>query len=85
MSRLISENGPSVWDAVQDQMQKMMVLAVMQVQQGDDLYEGDILPFGLKKGALTSYAQDQFMKRFARIERARTQTLDEIHAEALVG
>ncbi len=85
LSRLISENGPSVWDAVQDQMQKMMVLAVMQVQQGDDLYEGDILPFGLKKGALTAYAQDQFMKRFARIERARTQTLDEIHAEALVG
>ena len=84
LSRLISENGPSVWEAVQDQMQKMMALAVAQVEQGDDLYEGDTLPFGLPKGGFTAYAQDQFMKRFARIERARNQTLEEIHAEALV-
>jgi len=84
LSRLISENGPSVWDAVQDQMQKMMVLAAMQIQQGNDLYPDDKLPFGLEKDAYTAYAQDQFMKRFARIERARNQTLEEIHAEALV-
>ena len=38
LSRLISENGPSVWAAVEDQMQKMMVLAAAQVQQGNDLY-----------------------------------------------
>ena len=81
---MISENGPSVWEAVQDQMQKMMTLAVAQVEQGDDLYEDDNMPFGLKKGGFTAYAQDQFMKRFARIERARNQTLEEIHAEALV-
>ena len=81
LSRLISENGPSVWAAVEDQMQKMMMLAAAQVQQGNDLY--DQLPFGLEKDAFTDYAQDQFMKRFARIERARTQTLEEIHAEAL--
>ena len=41
------------------------------------------MPFGIVKGAFTPYAQDQFMKRFARIERARNQTLEEIHAEAL--
>ena len=81
LSRLISENGPSVWAAVEDQMQKMMVLAAAQVQQGNDLY--DTLPFGLEKDAFTAYAQDQFMKRFARIERARNQTLAEIHAEAI--
>lgn len=84
LSRLISENGPSVWDAVQDQMQKMMFLAAAQIQQGDDLYDDNNMPFGLKKGAFTAYAQDQFMKRFARIERARTQTLEEINAEAMV-
>ena len=84
LSRLISENGPSVWDAVQDQMQKMMVLAAAQLQQGDDLYDDNNMPFGLQKGAFIAYAQDQFMKRFARIERARTQTLEEIHAEAMV-
>lgn len=84
LSRLISENGPSVWDAVEDQMQKMMVLAAAQLQQGDDLYDDDNMPFGLKKGAFIAYGQDQFMKRFARIQRARTQTLEEIHAEALV-
>lgn len=82
LSRLISENGPSVWAAVEDQMQKMMVLAAAQVQQGNDLY--DELPFGLEKDAFTAYAQDQFMKRFARIQRARTQTIEEIHAEALI-
>jgi len=84
LSRLISENGPSVWNAVQDQMQKVMMLAVKQIEEGDDLYEDDNMPFGLVKGAFTPYAQDQFMKRFARIERARNQTLAEIHAEALV-
>ncbi len=83
LSRLISENGPSVWDAVQDQMQKMMFLAAAQIQQSDDLYDDNNMPFGLQKGAFTAYAQDQFMKRFARIERARTQTLEEIHAEAM--
>ena len=82
LSRLISENGPSVWEAVEDQMQKTMMLAATQVQQGNDLY--DALPFGLEKDAFTDYAQEQFMKRFARIERARHQTLAEIHAEALV-
>jgi len=84
LSRLISENGPAVWKVVEDQMQKMMTLAIAQVQQGDDLYEDDNMPFGLQKGDFTAYAQDQFMKRFARIERARNQTLEEIHAEALV-
>ena len=83
LSRLISENGPSVWEAVQDQMQKVMGLAAMQIQQGNDLYDDDNMPFGLKKDAFTAYAQDQFMKRFARIERARNQTLEEIHAEAV--
>ena len=83
LSRLISENGPSVWEAVQDQMQKMMVLAVAQIQQGDDLYDDNNLPFGVSKGAFVAYAQDQFMKRFARIERAKTQTLVEINAEAM--
>lgn len=83
LSRLISENGPSVWQAVEDQMQKMMVLAAAQVQQGDDLYDDNNMPFGLVKGAFGAYAQDQFMKRFARIQRARTQTLAEIHAEAV--
>ena len=84
LSRLISENGPSVWNAVQDQMQKVMMLAAAQIQQGDDLYDDNNMPFGLTKGAFTAYAQDQFMKRFARLERARNQTLEEIHAEALV-
>jgi len=83
LSRLISENGPSVWEAVQDQMQKMMVLAAAQIQQGDDLYDDNNLPFGIPKGAFTAYAQDQFMKRFARIERARNQTLVEIQEEAM--
>ena len=83
LSRLISENGPSVWEAVQDQMQKVMMLAVKQIEEGDNLYDDDNMPFGIVKGAFTPYAQDQFMKRFARIERARNQTLEEIHAEAL--
>ena len=59
LSRLISENGPSVWEAVEDQMQKTMMLAATQVQQGNDLY--DALPFGLEKDAFTDYAQEQFM------------------------
>ena len=64
-------------------MQKVMAIAVKQIQEGDDLYDDNNMPFGLVKGAYTPYAQDQFMKRFARIERARNQTLAEIHAEAL--
>lgn len=81
LSRLVAENGEEVWNAIEKQMQILMEPAVSLVQEGYD-YFGDNMPFGLQSDQFTGYAMDQFQKRFARIQRARTQTLEEIYKVA---
>jgi ribonucleoside-diphosphate reductase beta chain len=53
-----------------------------------ELYEGsedpEKLPFGLRMEEYMNYATVQFSKRFARIERAREQTLEQLYQIAAV-
>jgi len=83
LSRLIAENGPSVWEAIEDQMNKMMAVVAQISVENNALYPAK-MPFGLQKDTSMNYAQDQFKKRFARLVKARTQTIAEIHAEAAI-
>lgn len=81
LSRLIAEHGDSVWEAIQDQMNKLMIPAMGLVQES---YEGfDPIPFDQDPQVYNAYAMDQFQKRFARLERARNQSLEEVNALAL--
>ena len=82
ISRLVSENGPEVWDAVEDQMNKLLPLAIGVVDEGNQLF--DETPFGLDANAFTAYAMDQFQKRFARIQKARNQSMAEVIQESMV-
>ncbi len=81
ISRLVSENGPEVWKAVEDQMNMLMPLAVGVVDEGNQLFEET--PFGLDANEFTAYALDQFQKRFARIQKARNQSMTEVIQESL--
>lgn len=82
ISRLVSENGPEVWKAVEDQMNMLLPLAVNVVKEGYDLFED--VPFGIDPMIFQSYALDQFQKRFARIEKARNQNMAEVIQESLM-
>lgn len=85
ISRLVAENGPEVWEAVESQMNKVMQPAMGQIAEAYALF-GDNIPFGMDLNEMSAYAMDQFQKRWARIERARSQSIEEIYkiAEAVV-
>lgn len=81
LSRLIAEHGQPVWEAIQDQMNTVMGHALSLVQES---YAGfDPIPFDQDPEVYNAYAMDQFQKRFARLERARNQSLAEVYEIAL--
>ncbi len=81
ISRLVSEHGDEVWEAVQDQMNMLLGPTMKLIQEGYDLYE--VLPFNLKIEEFNEYAMGQFQKRMARLEKARNQSLKEVMDVAL--
>jgi ribonucleoside-diphosphate reductase beta chain len=81
LSRLVAEHGDEVWHAIEQQMQKLIVLAMANIQEGTALYEE--LPFGLDPHEFDAYAMDQFQKRWNRVAKARSQTLEEVLNEVV--
>ena len=81
LSRLIAEYGDPVWEAIQDQMNTLMIPAMSIVTE---TFAGfDPIPFGQDPNTYTQYALEQFNKRWKRLERARTQSLAEVYGEEL--
>ncbi len=83
ISRLVAENGDDVWAAVESQMNKLIQPAMGQISEAYIRF-GDNIPFGLDLNEATTYAMGQFQKRWARIERARNQSIEEIYKIAEV-
>jgi ribonucleoside-diphosphate reductase beta chain len=81
ISRLVSEHGDEVWEAVETQMNMLLPLAVNVVIEGYSMW--DEIPFGLDPNQFQQYAIDQFQKRFARIQKARNQSLAEVVQDSL--
>ncbi len=81
ISRLVSENGDEVWEAVESQMNMLLPLAVNVVVEGYSMW--DEIPFGLDPNHFQEYAIDQFQKRFARIQKARNQSIAEVVQDSL--
>lgn len=81
LSRLISENGEDVWECIQLQMNSLLPLTMSLIEESYAEY--DVIPFGLVPEEFTEYALGQFQKRFARLEKAKNQSLAEIGEEAL--
>jgi ribonucleoside-diphosphate reductase beta chain len=80
LSRLVAEHGDPVWQAIEMRMQGLLMVALQIIQETFDAF-GDRIPFGLDRDRFIGIAQSQFMSRFQRIERARTQTLEEVYGE----
>lgn len=81
ISRLVAENGDDVWAAVEMQMNKVLQPAMAQIAEAYAQF-GDDIPFNMNLNEMSAYAMGQFQKRFARIQKARTQTIAEIYKVA---
>ena len=81
ISRLVAENGDEVWDAVQDQMNMLMIPTMKLIEEGYKLYE--VLPFNLDIDEFNVYAMGQFQKRLSRLEKARNQSIAELGKVAM--
>ena len=81
ISRLVAENDDEVWEAFQDQMNKLLMPAMQVVVESYSQFE--VVPFGIDVNDLSNYAMGQFQKRLARVEKARNQNLEEINADIL--
>jgi len=75
LSRLVAADD-SLWDVLESSMNTLLIPAVGVI--GDAFACYDPVPFGLVEDHFIEYAMDQFSKRFARLERARGASLDEI-------
>ncbi|HEX6862369.1 MAG TPA: R2-like ligand-binding oxidase [Thermoanaerobaculia bacterium] len=76
ISRLVAEH-EEVWPAVERRMDEMLEPAIELIQELFSAYE--VVPFGLQLETFVDYAMAQFQRRYARIEKAREQTLEEIY------
>ena len=77
LSRLVAEGGDEVWERIEARMGQMLMGAVAVVSEMLVPY-GDDVPFGVTTETFLTFAQGQFQKRHARIEKARSKSLDEI-------
>ena len=77
LSRLVAENGEELWRHVEERMEELLPLALSVVNESFAPY--DPVPFDLSPQTFADFAQDQFQRRYARIEKARRQTLAEVY------
>ncbi|MEE9374362.1 MAG: R2-like ligand-binding oxidase [Saprospiraceae bacterium] len=81
LARLISENGNEVWEAIQDQMNKLLPLVMKIIEETYEDFE--VIPFGINPDTFSIYAMGQFQKRMANLEKARKQSITEINMAAI--
>lgn len=77
LSRLVAEHGDVVWNVIDERMRELMPLSLAIVEELFSAYQ--VAPFGLECDDFLAYAMTQFQNRMARIEKARQQTIEEIH------
>ncbi|HSG40914.1 MAG TPA: R2-like ligand-binding oxidase [Thermoanaerobaculia bacterium] len=76
ISRLVAEH-EEVWPEVERRMGELLEPAIQLIYELFSAYE--TVPFGLKLETFVEYAMTQFNRRFARIEKAREQTVEQIY------
>jgi ribonucleoside-diphosphate reductase beta chain len=77
LSRLVAEHGDAVWAVIEERMDALLPLVLSHIQETLAVY-AEPLPFGVTIDQFIEIGSTQFEKRLARIERARTQSLDEV-------
>lgn len=76
LSRLTAEYGEPVWQAIEQQMNLLLEPALGVVTEAFAPY--DPVPFDLRLDDFVDFALKQFRSRYARIERARSQSVEAI-------
>lgn len=77
LSRLVAEHGDQLWRLIDRRMSALLPVALESVRELFARY--DHMPFGLELEHFAGFATRQFERRYARIELARRQSLEEIH------
>jgi len=80
LSRLVVEHGDAVWDAITQRMNELVTPAVAVINEAFAAYPADRMPFDLQPETFVQFAMGQFEKRMQRLERARHQSIEQIHA-----
>lgn len=78
LSRLVAEHGDPIWNIIETRMNELIPMALQNVTETLAPY-GDDIPFGVKADDFLMFGMSQFQKRFMRIEKARTQSLQVIY------
>ncbi|MFN3595862.1 MAG: R2-like ligand-binding oxidase [Rubricoccaceae bacterium] len=81
LSGLVAEHGEALWAVAEARMGVLLMQALQVVAEMLAPY-GDAVPFGVRPEDFVDYAQRQFGKRFARIERARVQSAEAVRSAA---
>lgn len=76
ISRLVAEH-KDVWPVVERRMDELLEPAIELIHELFAAY--DPVPFGLQLETFVDYAMTQFSRRYARIEKAREQTVEQIY------
>ena len=80
ISRLIAQD-KTLWPIMESRMAELLPLALSVVQETNDEPDSqEERAFGLKTEDYIVYATSQFQKRMARIEKARSQTVEELYS-----
>ena len=83
ISRLVAQQ-PELWEVVEQEMNRLLMFALGVVnesfQDAINLPPEEV-PFGFQAQEYLDYATTQFTKRLSRIDRARTQTIEQIYQE----
>lgn len=77
LARLVAEHGDAVWSVVEQRMNTLLPIALQHIQESLAPY-GDSPPFGVTVDDFLEIGMGQFQKRYARIEQARHQALDDV-------
>jgi len=78
LSRLVAEH-TDLWGTLETQMNSLLPFAIGVI--GDAFTAYEVVPFGLVEDDFVNYAMVQFSKRFERLEKAKSQSLDEVNRE----
>ena len=77
LSRLIAEHGGDVWRVIENRMNELLPLVLNHIQATLAVYD-DPIPFGVTVDQFLDIGSAQFQKRLQHLERARSQSLDEV-------
>lgn len=77
IGRLLNEDGEERWSIVENRVQDLLPVVLAIVEETLAPF-GEDIPFGVTADQFLQIGMSQFQKRFARLERMRGQSLDEI-------